>query len=297
MILVLMNLVDIINTLRPQQSYKNLVIFAALFFSSQIFNLHLFSLCLTGFFVLIINSSCGYIINDLIDIKLDRKNPEKCFRPIASGKVSNTNAILFVIFLALFVLILLFAINNVNFAIIVGFLFILSVVYSLFLKKLVFADIICISVIFVMRAVSGAILINAKLSPWFLLGILSLAFFLVSAKRYGELYYFGNKASSHRPVLSDYNLDILNGLMVVFMTSLVLLLGLFAHFTDKPAFFLLYPIYLYLLFSYYKYTLDGDIVSRHAEKIIYKKAFMFLLATFVLLTTLLLYIENIWKYI
>ena len=59
--------------LRPQQWYKNIVIFAAVFFSREALSLADLSLSLAGFACLCLISSAGYIVNDIIDLERDAR--------------------------------------------------------------------------------------------------------------------------------------------------------------------------------------------------------------------------------
>ena len=72
---------------RPKQWTKNLIVFAAPFFSfSHILDVWISSfVCFISFCLI---SSSIYLINDSIDIKSDKQHPSKKFRPIASGLVS-----------------------------------------------------------------------------------------------------------------------------------------------------------------------------------------------------------------
>ena len=91
-------MIDIIRLLRPKQWTKNLVIFAAIIFSGELFNLEILSKTVIGFFIFCGISSSVYILNDMIDVEKDRAHHKKKNRPIASGKISVTSAtIIFVI--------------------------------------------------------------------------------------------------------------------------------------------------------------------------------------------------------
>ena len=88
-----MKIKELINLLRINQWYKNLVIYLALVFSNLLFDKQLFLLTTLGFFSLCLISSGNYIINDIIDRKKDLEHPEKKLRPIASNKISLTEGI------------------------------------------------------------------------------------------------------------------------------------------------------------------------------------------------------------
>ena len=78
------------------------MIYLALLFSIEFFNIKLLLLTTIGLISLCLMSSTNYIINDIIDRKKDTQHPEKKYRPIASGKISIELA--FLIALLLFII-------------------------------------------------------------------------------------------------------------------------------------------------------------------------------------------------
>src|SRR3989304_4068087 len=92
---------DVIRLMRPQQWYKNLVVFLPVVFAGLLGNVNYVLLSGFAFVILCAVSSANYVINDIIDRKEDRANPEKANRPIASGKVSVASGIFLAAFLFL----------------------------------------------------------------------------------------------------------------------------------------------------------------------------------------------------
>lgn len=82
-------LAAIFKTMRPRQWTKNAVLFAALVFDRQFTPAHLPAVLRTvaGFIIFCVLSSIVYIINDVVDREADRRHPDKCHRPIASGEL------------------------------------------------------------------------------------------------------------------------------------------------------------------------------------------------------------------
>ena len=209
---------DIIKLLRPNQWYKNLLIFIAIIFSKNLLNLSYLKITFQGFVMLIIISSANYIFNDLVDLKKDILNPEKKDRPIASGKISKKLAIILFLSFLVIGLISAYKISLDLFYIVLGIVLI-STLYTLLLKNIVFADLLAISSNFVLRAVSGAVIIDVFISPWLVIGIFFFALFLVTGKRYSELNYLNKNATKHRIVLKDYSKDITLSLFNIFIPS------------------------------------------------------------------------------
>jgi len=80
----------------------------------------------------------------------------------------------------------------------------LSVAYSLVLKHWVLCDIITIAAIFVLRAVTGVVVIGAFVSSWFLASIGCLALLIALGKRLGEVRLLSETQRVHRITLRAY---------------------------------------------------------------------------------------------
>ena len=133
-----------IRLFRVQQWYKNVVVFIALLFSQNLFDPRLFFLCVVAFFSLSFVSSANYIINDIKDRYKDAKHPLRKERPIASGKVSLKNAKT-ISGLSLIVGLILAALLNPLFLILIVMLFLLMQVYTFYLKKFFIEMNICLN--------------------------------------------------------------------------------------------------------------------------------------------------------
>ncbi len=71
--------------MRPRQWVKNVIVFFALVFDKQLFQLEPALRTLTGFALFSLISSAVYIFNDIADIEADRLHPKKKNRPLPSG--------------------------------------------------------------------------------------------------------------------------------------------------------------------------------------------------------------------
>ncbi len=254
----------IFQLLRVKQWYKNLLVFLPLIFSGNLFNLNLLLVSFFGFIALCLVSSSQYILNDIIDKKKDQLHPEKRFRPIASKKISVFVALV-LSFILFFTGILVAFKLNLLFGLIVVVLFQISLIYSLWLKNEVIADILTISVNFVLRAISGAFLINVSISPWLVLGVFFLAFFLVSGKRFGEVAFLKDKASKIRKTLTSYSKDLTYALMLISTSLLVMCYALYCFFSQHIGLFITLPFALYTIFRYFSLVLKGSKIARNPE--------------------------------
>jgi len=100
--------------------------------------------------------------------------------------------------------------------------------YSLVLKNVEVVDVFVIALGFFLRVFAGAIVINAHLSIWFLLCVISVSLFLAVGKRRAELAILTEKgAAAHRKVMGKYTTDILDRYLGMFATSSYLSWALF----------------------------------------------------------------------
>src|SRR4030042_4258925 len=188
---------SIIKLIRPKQWIKNFFIFPAILFSKEFLivdapstiklnysNIYLTVLLFVIFSIL---SSCVYILNDIIDIKEDKLHPKKKNRPITSGKISVKQAL--IIFFILFsVVVFLSFLTNINTRIILLIYFIINLLYSYYFKKIAVLDIFIIAMGFLLRAISGAVVIDANITKWFLITIFMISLTIASIKRRGEYF-------------------------------------------------------------------------------------------------------------
>jgi 4-hydroxybenzoate polyprenyltransferase len=257
-------IIQIIKLVRVRQWYKNSVVFLALFFSGNLYESHLLLTIFLAFISLCFISSAGYIINDLFDLKSDINHPEKKQRPIASGVISSKIAI-FITFLLLLVGLLLAWILNILFFKITVLLFIVSLAYTLFFKHILFADLLTIGVLFVIRAISGALVIYVWISPWLILCPFFLSLFLSAGKRHADVLLLGN-SSCTRKVLNEYTTTITNSLMNITTTLLIVSYSLYSFLGEQQGLLYTLPFVLFFIFRYYYLIEIGSSIARHPEK-------------------------------
>ena len=281
-------MLDFIKIARPHQWYKNLLVFLPIIFVGKLFDLNLLLLTALGFVSLCAISSANYILNDIIDAKKDRMHPEKKNRPIASGRVKVwQGAVLFAILAVASVYIALTLPKLFLYSIIA--LFALTQLYSLWLKKEVFADIVVIGVNFVIRAASGAFIIDVKISPWLIVGVFFFAMFLAAGKRHAELLFLGEKAMAHRATLRQYTKELTGSLMILTTALLIMAYSLFSFFSEHKNLFLTLPFAIYAIFRYFHLVYSGSAVARHPEKVFGDVRIIIVMILWGLLTGYLIY--------
>ena len=211
---------DLVDSLRPQQWVKNLLVFAALVFAKELGNLQAVGEALLAFLCFCLLSSAAYLINDVIDVDSDRQHPIKSQRPISSGRISKSVALSLAFLLLVIALLVSFWLSFKFALCALSFLF-LTTLYSVSLKQVVILDVMTVSAGFVLRAVAGALAIEVEISSWLLVCTTLLALFLSLGKRRHELVLLEGEATSHRKILTEYSPYFLDQMIAVVTASTV----------------------------------------------------------------------------
>jgi 4-hydroxybenzoate polyprenyltransferase len=204
----------ILALMRPRQWIKNVVVLAGVVFAGRLSEPAFFARALAAFSVFCILSSGIYVLNDLVDAEADRRHPEKRHRPIASGRVGKGAALSLA--LALLAAGLAAAAALGPRLAWTGAAFVaLNVLYSTWLKHHAIVDVMSIAVGFMMRAIGGVEVLrdlddSVTLSEWLLLCTFFLALFMAFGKRRAEISLLEEDAKSHRVVLDEYSLGLLD---------------------------------------------------------------------------------------
>lgn len=236
--------------LRPKQWTKNLLLFAALLFSFEEIRTETIVSTVIGFLLFSLVAGCVYILNDYVDRERDRLHPTKQFRPIASGQVHPTHAILFGMALLVFSLGAAFVMNPL-FGVLCIVYFLLNVSYSFVLKHLVILDMMTIAAGFVLRAIAGGILIHVPFTPWFLICTMLLSLFLAIGKRRNELTLLEGNTGSHRKVLDNYSITLLDQFNTIVTTATIISYSLFTFTSDRTIHLMwTIPLVIYGMFRY-----------------------------------------------
>jgi 4-hydroxybenzoate polyprenyltransferase len=236
--------------LRPRQWTKNLLVFAALIFTIDKWNMHYIQASILAFFLFCIISGCVYILNDFVDRHADRQHPEKATRPMASGRLHPGLALSFgaALFTLAFVLASLL---NSAFAMLLALYFVMNLSYSLKLKHLVIVDLMIIASGFVLRSVAGGVVIGADFTPWFLMCVFLLSLFLAIGKRRHELLLLENDRSAHRKVLASYSETLLNQMSVIVTTLTIMSYSLYTFMSSSTNYLMwTIPCVIYGMFRY-----------------------------------------------
>ncbi len=185
------------------------------------------------------SSSC-YVVNDIMDVEADRNHPRKRRRPIASGEVSVGTAWGFAVVLLLAaasIVLLLPSSEGSSVRGLVGLtvgLYVLNVtLYSVWIKHIVIADVMGLSLGFVLRVMGGCAAVAIAPSTWLLNCTFFLAMFLAFGKRLGERRTAGSNAEGVRAVQAAYSDEMLR--MAVVVTAVVTLLSYSGYVQAREA--------------------------------------------------------------
>ncbi len=246
---------DLIKLARPGQWIKNWVLLAALIFAGTLRDTQRLWLALAAVGIFCLLSSAVYTINDLIDRESDKQHPLKKDRPLASGRVGATQAIVMVVILLAAGLIPAWYINWQFGTVAVAFV-LLNIAYSIKLKDLVIIDVVMLALSFVLRAYAGAVAISVPASKWLLITTFMLALFLGFGKRRHELTLLESTAGAHRKSLSHYSPYLLDQIIGV-TTASVLVVYMLYTFSDEVSvklgtqnLYLTIPFVVYGIFRY-----------------------------------------------
>lgn len=241
--------------LRPHQWIKSGFVFVGLLFGHAWGDPAVVGAVVLTAVAFSLAASAVYVFNDYLDRERDRVHPEKCRRPLASGAVSGSEAILLGGGCLLSALGFGVWVSASVLAIIAAYL-LLNVGYSLGLKHVVLLDVFIISAGFMLRILAGTLGVGIAPSHWLLLCGLLVTLFLGFAKRRAELAALEDRGGSHRQVLEDYDPPLLDKLIGICAAGTLVTYSLYTvspetvamHGTNSLVYSV--PCVLYGLFRY-----------------------------------------------
>jgi 4-hydroxybenzoate polyprenyltransferase len=282
---------ELLVSMRPQQWYKNLVIFIGIVFSLNLLNFSLWINVISTFIIFCLLSGSIYVINDYLDFEKDRNHPKKCKRPIASGKLNKSHALIFAVATVILAMLLAYTVNIFLLAISMVF-FGLLLVYSLYLKEIILVDIMIISTGFVIRAVAGCLAIGVYISSWLIICTFLLALFLAIIKRRTELILLKEKAGSHRKILEGYSEDILDQMTNITTAALIMSYSLYTFFARNVYLMITIPLAFYGIFRYL-YLMHNKNMGGEPEMIFKDKGMLISMTLWAALVIGVLYLNKI----
>ena len=227
-------LVAAVETARPRQWPKNLLVFAAPLAGATLGRDEGFAYALAATGAFIAASAAVYYVNDVIDAGRDRQHPAKQFRPVASGRLPAAHALVLAGLSAAAAVGSGFWLGEPRLAALIALYIAISLLYALVLKHLPVVELIFVATGFVFRALAGAVATHVPPSGWFLL-VCSLGALMVAiAKRSTELAMLGDQAARHRPVMRWYSLRGLRLSQRVVAAAMIVAYLLWAYGEHNP---------------------------------------------------------------
>lgn len=266
-------------SLRPRQWVKNLFVFAGVIFSQQMLT-PLAWTALGAFAIFCGLSGAIYLFNDVADAERDRLHPSKRLRPIASGELSRTTAAIVGALLLAGCLAAAFRVGVAFGLVALGYGALLTA-YSVWLKHIVILDVLTVAAGFVLRAVAGAVAVDAEISGWLLICTILIALFLALGKRRHEYRSLARDAAAHRPILAEYSESFLDQMISVVTASTVTAYALYTMSPETVAKFhtrllpLTLPFVLYGIFRYLYLLYRRDLGGNPSDLLVTDRALLF----------------------
>lgn len=193
----------VLATMRPKQWIKNALVVAAAGAAGALgrddvpvrVGLACVAFCLLA--------SGIYALNDVRDAPEDRLHPRKRFRPVAAGELDPRLATWLGVGLIAGGIALSAAVRPLLALVAAGYV-VITVSYTIALRRIAILDIAAIAGGFVLRAVAGGVAAPVALSRWFVVVVTAAAVLLAAAKRQAELRRTERAGIEGRPVLERY---------------------------------------------------------------------------------------------
>ncbi|MEP7454775.1 UbiA family prenyltransferase [Phyllobacterium sp. SB3] len=180
------NFKTFLKMLRVHQWMKNTLIFVPATLDHMLMEWPVIINAVIAFFAFSAAASAIYIINDLLDLPLDRQHARKKYRAFASGAFSIRFGLIVSLTLILIAALLALQLHWTFGAVLIGYL-IATTAYSLSIKRMLLIDVFTLAGLYTLRILAGAAANQIEGSFWLL--AFSSFFFLSLAlvKRYVEL--------------------------------------------------------------------------------------------------------------
>lgn len=282
-----------LSLMRVHHYIKNVLIFFPLFFGRQLLDTELFFKTLYGFISFCFIASAVYIINDIRDADFDRQHSTKRMRPIASGAVAASHAMILACILLLFALFFNYLSAGVNHMtwIYLSAYFMLNFGYSMGLKNIPIIDIAILASGFLLRVLYGSSISGIDISKWLYLTVISVSFYLGLGKRKNELI---GQCGSSRRVLQFYNHNFLDKNMYMCLALTIAFYSLWSVDSVTVARIsnsnLIWTVPLVFLISLrYSLKIEGESEGDPVEVVLRDKMLIIMLAVFVLCSVWIIY--------
>ena len=231
-------LLSILRLLRPAQWVKNTLVVIAAISSHRIAEPGVDWALLRLFVAMSLLASAIYVLNDALDRQHDQLHPQKKRRPFASGELSPAHAFWLVPLLLLGVAMAAWSMPIAVIAVLAGYVA-TNLLYSLWLKRLLWMDVLVLAGLYSVRVLAGAFAIDVAPSEWLLAFSMFAFVSLAALKRVIELQHVEVSAPGRGYRRED--IDMLKSFGVASSVAAVLVMALYVNsdavraLYDQPA--------------------------------------------------------------
>lgn len=194
----------LLKALRLHQWAKNMLIFVPLLASHRLLE---WPLIWSGFVAFLAFGTCAssvYLLNDLLDLPDDRQHPTKCDRPLAAGALPILHALFLIpLLLASAFALALWQLPPLFSGVLAAY-YVLTLVYSLWLKRIVMLDVVTLAILYTTRVIAGAAAMSLVATFWILAFCMFIFLSLAFVKRYTELHDARRKGKKEKSAGRGY---------------------------------------------------------------------------------------------
>ncbi|MFJ3470299.1 UbiA family prenyltransferase [Pseudomonas sp. NPDC090201] len=173
--------------MRLHQWLKNALIFVPLLASHRFTQFELMRDGVFAFFCFGLCASSVYILNDMLDLGDDRHHKTKFNRPFASGRLSIKAGLIAVPALLILAFGAALTLLPWQFSAVMAAYYMVTLAYSLKLKRLMAVDVIVLAMLYTARIIAGVAAFSLTLTFWILAFSMFIFLSLAMVKRYAEL--------------------------------------------------------------------------------------------------------------
>lgn len=226
------NILTYIKGLRLHQWLKNTLVFVPLLAAHQITNTGSLLQAAYAFIAFSLCASSVYVLNDLLDLDSDRLHIRKRKRPFAAGTISILQGMLMIPVL-LAAAFWLATLVPQRFIFVLLIYFVMTMAYSLKLKRQAIVDVMLLAGLYTMRIIAGAAATSIKPSFWLLAFSMFIFLSLAMVKRYSELL-ITLQTDKKTPAGRGYSVDDLPVLMAIGVSAGLGSVLIFALYINNP---------------------------------------------------------------
>jgi 4-hydroxybenzoate polyprenyltransferase len=179
-------LLGLLRAMRPVQWVKNLLLFVPILLDHQVFDPEVVRRGLLAFVAFCLAASGGYVLNDLMDLEADRHHPTKRDRPFADSTLPAVLGMALAPLLILGSIAIGAAWLPREFVALLLLYIVLSIAYSLYLKRIAVLDVLLLAGLYTLRVLAGVAASGVRFSTWLLAFAMFLFLSLAFLKRHAE---------------------------------------------------------------------------------------------------------------